>query len=192
MFSQMQSELIPTRSALFPPFSPHFPADFWIGSCVSPCCSCISITAPKLYSVALQRMSKLIPALYEPLKYHGVSPNVFTRYSAVTFVGQAQLLRRVFASELNFSAQLDSNLLYSCLAVLNGSALNDLRDHYRHPDQKPYPQGASITSRDCSLRRIDLNMAFGLQFCLSSSAFCVKGFRVNLISRPFRFVHSPS
>jgi WASH complex subunit strumpellin len=108
MFSQMQSELTPT--------------------------SCISVTAPKLYSVALQRMSKLIPALY----------------SAVTFVGQAQLLRRVFASELNFGAQLDSNLLYSCLGVLNGSVLNDLRDHYRHPDQKPYPQDASTLLPDIS------------------------------------------
>lgn len=48
-----------------------------------------------------------------------------------------------------------SNLLYSCLAVLNGSTLNDLRDHYRRPDQKPYPQGAVL---QCFLKP-----AFGLK-----------------------------
>ena len=43
----------------------------------------------------------------KPLILYEVLPNHSVRYSAVTFVGQAQLLRRVFASELNFSAQLD-------------------------------------------------------------------------------------
>ena len=100
MFTQMQAELIPTRSAISRPFFRNV----------------VRLTRQQLHqryrSQTLQHRfaaheqthSRLVR---QPLILYGVLPNHSYRYSAVAFVGQAQLLRRVFASELNFSAQLD-------------------------------------------------------------------------------------
>eukprot|EP00293_Proteomonas_sulcata_P005247 CAMPEP_0184317760 /NCGR_PEP_ID=MMETSP1049-20130417/98531_1 /TAXON_ID=77928 /ORGANISM="Proteomonas sulcata, Strain CCMP704" /LENGTH=286 /DNA_ID=CAMNT_0026637271 /DNA_START=50 /DNA_END=906 /DNA_ORIENTATION=- len=79
--------------------------------------------AGKLYASALQRTSKLWPWMID----------------TVSRVGQAQLLRRQIASELNFSCRLDSPTLSSALEVMNESVINDIRAHYAHPDRKPYP-----------------------------------------------------
>ena len=57
----------------------------------------------------------------------------------VVFIGQAQLLKRQIANELNFSAKLDSNMLSCALETLNSSLLSDVRNHYKNPDERPYP-----------------------------------------------------
>merc|ERR1712224_698301 len=42
-------------------------------------------------------------------------------------------------NELNFSSKLDSNILSCSLNVLNNALLRSIRDHYRKPEEKPYP-----------------------------------------------------
>ena len=75
-------------------------------------------------------------------------------------VGNAQLLRRHIANELNvrapafavtacpqltrmyaaqFSCQLDSNLLFCALNTANRSTIADVRAHYARPDSTPMP-----------------------------------------------------
>ena len=55
--------------------------------------------------------------------------------SLVLKIGQAQLLRRQMTFVLNFSCRLDANLLYQALTTVNSAVLNDVREHYRNPDQ---------------------------------------------------------
>jgi WASH complex subunit strumpellin len=77
----------------------------------------------KLYTEALKRLNGICPHFL-----------VF-----VVFIGQAQLLKRQIANELNFSARLDSKMLSCALETLNASLLSDVRNHYSMPDEKPYP-----------------------------------------------------
>ena len=51
----------------------------------------------------------------------------------VLSIGQQQLLRRQISNELNFSCQLDSNLLCVALKAMNKSLMLDIRAHYRNP-----------------------------------------------------------
>ena len=54
-------------------------------------------------------------------------------------IGQAQLLRRSIANELQFSCQLDSNLLSHAIDNFNKALMADLRVHYKDPEEKPAP-----------------------------------------------------
>ena len=53
--------------------------------------------------------------------------------AVVLSIGQQQLLRRQISNELNFSCQLDSNLLCVALKAMNKSLMLDIRAHYRNP-----------------------------------------------------------
>lgn len=55
-------------------------------------------------------------------------------------IGQAQLIRRQIAHELNFTCQMDSKVLYCTLDVLNKALINDVQAHYQRPDEKKYPE----------------------------------------------------
>lgn len=66
-----------------------------------------------------------------------------------------QLLRRSIANELNFAAKLDSNLLLSCIDVLNKSVLKDVQEHYLDPT-KPMPS-ALLSSLTVSLGHVGLS-----------------------------------
>jgi WASH complex subunit strumpellin len=77
----------------------------------------------KLYSLAENKMSKLVPLFLD----------------LITKIGQMQLIRRQVANELNFSAKLDSKILSSTLESMNMALTNDVRAHYAAPDTKPYP-----------------------------------------------------
>jgi len=55
-------------------------------------------------------------------------------------IGQAQLIRRQIAHELNFTCQMDSKILYCTLEVLNRALINEVQAHYARPDQKPGPE----------------------------------------------------
>lgn len=79
--------------------------------------------AQKLYAIAQSKTVRLWP--------------LFSRY--IVFIGQAQLLRRQIANELNFSAKLDSKMLSCALETLNTTLINDVKNHYARPDSKPYP-----------------------------------------------------
>jgi WASH complex subunit strumpellin len=79
----------------------------------------------KLYMLAQQKTSKL---------WGG-----FLDY--VSKIGQAQLVRRQIANELNFACQLDSKILFCALDVMNNTLITDVEAHYRRPDQKAYPAG---------------------------------------------------
>lgn len=77
----------------------------------------------KLYAVASKKTSKIWPLLHD----------------FVVKVGQAQLIRRQIANELNFVSKLDSKILHGSLAVLNDSLLNDVKQHYVRPEKHGYP-----------------------------------------------------
>jgi|EP00945_MAST-04E_sp_MAST-4E-sp1_P006604 WASH complex subunit strumpellin len=62
-----------------------------------------------------------------------------TMLNFVQSIGQAQLLRRSVANELQFSCQLDSNLLSQAIDNFNKGLMADLRQHYKNPDEKPAP-----------------------------------------------------
>jgi len=79
--------------------------------------------AALLYQGAFQRTAPLWPSVA----------------TAVSRIGQAQLLRRQMASELNFSAKLDSPTLAQALEAMNEALLNDILLHYRNPEVHPYP-----------------------------------------------------
>jgi hypothetical protein len=109
MFASMQGDLLPTRS-LKPIIA--LPRHLFHASFARPSV----LTAPPVASASPPRSStaprySACPSSSRPCmlisKSQRVCGNVSARYTAVTFVGQAQLLRRVFASELNFGAQLD-------------------------------------------------------------------------------------
>ena len=61
---------------------------------------------------------------------------------AVLSIGQEQLLRRQISNELNFSCQLDSNLLCVALKAMNKSLMLDIKAHYRNPGQR----GSSVSA----------------------------------------------
>eukprot|EP01087_Luapelamoeba_hula_P013132 TRINITY_DN3739_c0_g1_i1.p1 TRINITY_DN3739_c0_g1~~TRINITY_DN3739_c0_g1_i1.p1 ORF type:complete len:1176 (-),score=252.84 TRINITY_DN3739_c0_g1_i1:43-3570(-) len=77
----------------------------------------------KLYSTALTNTAKLWPAFV----------------ASIARIGQMQLLRRQIANSLNFLTKLDSNILGLTLQIMNDSVLNDIRNHYKSPDNHPYP-----------------------------------------------------
>lgn len=54
-------------------------------------------------------------------------------------IGQLQLLRRQIASLLNFTAKIDSKVLYQTLEIVNEALLKDIQAHYMNPDSYPYP-----------------------------------------------------
>eukprot|EP00941_MAST-03F_sp_MAST-3F-sp1_P002473 g2473.t1 len=82
----------------------------------------VPISAKKVYA-SLEK--KLRPHLDKTLEF-------------VLRVGQAQLLRKSLRNELNFTAKLDSQLLYSTLEAFNDSLLTDINAHYKD-QKKPYP-----------------------------------------------------
>lgn len=84
----------------------------------------------QFYAEALARATKAL--VWGPLQ------------EAVTFIGQAQLLRRQIASELSCAAHLDSNQLTSALETCNEAVLEDIRAHYRSPESYPYPATDSL------------------------------------------------
>lgn len=81
------------------------------------------VNTGKLYSVAQSKTQKLWPVFLE----------------FVTKIGQAQLIRRQIANELNFSCKLDSKILSCTLEAMNSALINDVSAHYSRPDSKPYP-----------------------------------------------------
>lgn len=82
----------------------------------------------KVYEAAISKLSKLLPGFY----------------SVLTQVGQLQLLRRAIAAELSYSGQMRSGQLALAVDALNRCTLEDLRAHYRKPDQRPYPSGENV------------------------------------------------
>ena len=78
----------------------------------------------RLYSTALKRLDKFMHPMLD----------------LVLKIGQAQLLRRQLTFVLQFSCRRDANLLYQALTTMNTAVLNDVREHYRSPDTKPYPK----------------------------------------------------
>jgi WASH complex subunit strumpellin len=85
--------------------------------------STLPALADKMYKAALERTSKLWPWFAQGLSR----------------VGQAQLLRRNVAAQLNFACKLDSPTLSSALEVMNEAVLSDISAHYRDPENHPYP-----------------------------------------------------
>ncbi|EKX49139.1 hypothetical protein GUITHDRAFT_85883 [Guillardia theta CCMP2712] len=79
--------------------------------------------AARIYSNALARTSRLWPWLSDVLAR----------------IGQAQLLRRQFAAELNFVGKLDSATLSGALEVMNQALLSDIAMHYKQPETHAYP-----------------------------------------------------
>jgi WASH complex subunit strumpellin len=89
--------------------------------------STLPAQASKLYAAAKARTAKAWPGVMQ----------------IVGRVGQAQLLRRHLASQLNFSCRLDSPNLSGALQVVSDSLTNDICAHYQHPDKYPYPKEES-------------------------------------------------
>jgi WASH complex subunit strumpellin len=85
--------------------------------------STLPTTLTKVYLAMLSRLSRMWPIL---LDY-------------IVNVGRSQLVRRHIASELNFSCKLDANQLFCALDVMNKSILTDIREHFRKPNERPYP-----------------------------------------------------
>ena len=54
-------------------------------------------------------------------------------------IGQGQLIRRQIAYTLQLGCQLDAHMLYQTLDTFNTSLMNDVIQHYRHPEASPYP-----------------------------------------------------
>jgi WASH complex subunit strumpellin len=78
--------------------------------------------------------------LYADLLKNFSSPHVDLVILGVALIGQKQILRRQIANIINFRCKMESNPLFSALEALNQSLLNDIRAHYRDPDNKPYPE----------------------------------------------------
>ena len=57
----------------------------------------------------------------------------------ISRIGQGQLIRRQIAYTLQLGCQLDAHMLYQTLDTFNTSLMNDVIQHYRHPDASPYP-----------------------------------------------------
>jgi WASH complex subunit strumpellin len=53
------------------------------------------------------------------------------------------LIRRQTANLLQFSSQLDAHLLYQAVDTFNNSLMNDIKQHYINPTEKPYPDPAT-------------------------------------------------
>jgi len=78
---------------------------------------------------------KLYPDAYNKLV------KVFQMFQQIVLpVGHKQLMRNMIANTLNFFARLDSKILTCSLEVLNRSLLNDIKAHYRQPEQNPHPK----------------------------------------------------
>ena len=82
----------------------------------------------KLYSIAYKKTNKLWSLLHE----------------FIVQVGQAQLIRRQIANELNFQSKLESKILCKSLANFNKSLINDVQQHYKTPDQHSYPGNPTL------------------------------------------------
>jgi len=81
----------------------------------------------------------------------------FRRY--VVKIGQAQLLRRQIAHELNFTCQMDSKILYCTLEVLNKALINDIEAHYARRDQKNNPENHILSDLTRFLETAGINDA---------------------------------
>lgn len=79
--------------------------------------------ASKLYSNAIKKVEKLLLPLLKHIRK----------------IGQGQLIRRQIAHLLQFSCQMDAQLLFQNLDALNAGIIADIRKHYRQPDKFPYP-----------------------------------------------------
>ncbi|KAL0488232.1 WASH complex subunit strumpellin [Acrasis kona] len=77
----------------------------------------------KIYIAVISKMNRLWPIMLD----------------LIMNVGRGQLIRRHVASELNFSCKLNANQLYCSLDVINNSLLADVREHFRSPSDRPYP-----------------------------------------------------
>jgi WASH complex subunit strumpellin len=78
----------------------------------------------KLYGAGLKRFEKLMGPMLK----------------VIMKMGQAQLLRRQLSQVLQFSCRLDANLLYQALTTLDTAVLTDVEEHFKDPDNKPYPE----------------------------------------------------
>ena len=79
--------------------------------------------ASKLYSSAIKKVEKLMLPLLKHIRK----------------IGQGQLIRRQIAHLLQFSCQMDAQLLFQNLDALNTGIMTEIRKHYRQPDKFPYP-----------------------------------------------------
>lgn len=91
-------------------------------------------------SMSLRPHARLAPNT----KVHGqvagrISKPLAAFQGMVLRIGQAQMLRRQIAQQLQFSSRLDSKLLFCSLQAFNDSILNDVRRHYQTPEA-PYPE----------------------------------------------------
>lgn len=83
----------------------------------------IVANASKIYGNAAKKVEKLMLPLLKFLRR----------------VGQGQIIRKHIALLLQFGSELDAHLLYQSLDTFNASVMNDIRQHYRHPEKVPYP-----------------------------------------------------
>jgi len=85
--------------------------------------STIPTFTQKLYFTGLTATQKLWPNLLD----------------TTILIGQLQIIRRQINNTLNFTCKLDSNTYYSVLEILNKSLIKDIQQHYRQPENHPYP-----------------------------------------------------
>jgi WASH complex subunit strumpellin len=55
-------------------------------------------------------------------------------------IGQAQLVRKQVQHHLLFASRVETALLHTATVATNQAVMTDVREHYRHPDTKPYPR----------------------------------------------------
>lgn len=78
--------------------------------------------AARLYTVAVKKTEKLMLPLL----------------TCQRRIGQAQLLKKMIGTELQFRSRLDANLLFQAVSTLDEGLMCDIKEHYRDPS-KPMP-----------------------------------------------------
>ncbi|CEF98260.1 WASH complex, subunit strumpellin [Ostreococcus tauri] len=64
--------------------------------------------------------------------------------AALSFIGQAQVLRMQLNAELVANVRIDSHTLSRVLDTANRAILTDVRAHYKSPDEAPYPDESNV------------------------------------------------
>lgn len=83
----------------------------------------IVASTSKLYSSGIIHLNKLMSSMVDCL----------------CRIGQGQLIRKQFAQSLQFGCQSNAHMLFHALETFNTALVNDVINHYEHPDTHPYP-----------------------------------------------------
>ncbi|XP_001948165.2 WASH complex subunit 5 [Acyrthosiphon pisum] len=69
-------------------------------------------------------------------KFQKIQPTIL---DSIMRIGQLQIIRKQIFFELEVSCKLNARNLFDCLEAMNKAVLNEVKAHFRDPENKPYP-----------------------------------------------------